>query len=78
MQIHVFKGNGGWYGFTDEPSSRNLPPDKGPWFPDQTRERAMFKEEQYQQDRIGGLQESDVIKGIESQRFYLWKYPEGE
>jgi hypothetical protein len=51
MQIYVFKGSDGWYGFTDEPSIRNLPPDKGPWVPDETSQRAMFKDERHQAPR---------------------------
>jgi hypothetical protein len=74
MQIYVFQGSDGWYGFTDEPGTGKLPADKGPWFPDETSERAMFSEEQYQADRRGGLKESEVLRGIESQGFYLWKY----
>jgi hypothetical protein len=74
MQVYVFKGRAGWYGFTDEPSGQKLPVDKGPWTPDETSERAMFKEQQHQADRIGGLKESDVLKGIQNKGFYLWKY----
>jgi len=78
MQVYVFKGRDGWYGFTDEPSGHQLPADRGPWNPDGTSQRAMFKEKQYQLDRPWGLKESDVLRGIEDRGFYLWQYNSGK
>ena len=74
MQVYVFRGQDGWYGFTDKPSGHNLPADRGPWIPDETSQRAMFKEERFQADRTGGLKESEVLRGIENQGFYLWRH----
>ncbi len=64
MKTHVFEGKGNSYGFTQDSSGKNLPPEGAPW-------RA-FKEIDLKpgEDRIG-VKSDDVINGINKDGYYV-------
>jgi hypothetical protein len=66
MHVYVFHGSG-WWGFTQDPSARNLPADKGPWTPDTT---VLFVLKDYPLDRPL-VNEAEILSAIESQGYYL-------
>jgi hypothetical protein len=66
MRVHIFKAAGNLFGFTREATGDNLPADRGPWTPFKSIEIV----EDHPAPRIG-VNEADIIGGIENQGFYL-------
>jgi hypothetical protein len=66
MRVHIFKAQGNQYGFSCDPLGANLPADRGAW----SAFKAIEIFEDHPAPRIG-VNEADILMGIQNQGFYL-------
>jgi hypothetical protein len=68
MEVYVFQGTSGWWGFTPQSSGSNLPAESGPWTPDYPTVLLVLRDYPVQRRGVG---EAEIIAGIEKQGYYL-------
>ena len=66
MRVHIFKAQDNPYGFTRDPSGANLPANRGAW----SAFKAIEISENHPVPRTG-VNEADILMGIQNQGFYL-------
>lgn len=66
MRVYIFEGEGNLYAFTRDETGGNLPADRSPW----TLFKSVEMFENHPAKRIG-VDEREVLAGIEGQGFYL-------